>query len=288
MGVLKYAWLLLLLAVVLYGCELLQLNATVAENKPPVLFLPQTVLTVNEGETVKIHYSARDPENSSVQVSFSGWMNSSERTTDFEDAGNHLVYIAAADGRNNISKEVTVIVNNVNRPPVIQPLQDIAASVNKTVKVAANVSDPDNDIVAVNYLLPLSSNGEWTPQASDIGTHFATVTATDGRLNTSATFKITVKPANRLPIIWVQNDTIVIKEGEKALINYTVWDPDGDKINVTFKGYMADGSIQAGYDDAGTHSTFIIASDGEAVARKEVITIVLDVNRPPVFNPPLS
>ncbi|MGM5484997.1 MAG: Ig-like domain-containing protein [Nanobdellota archaeon] len=85
-------------------------------NKAPVIDV-QDEITVDEGETVSIDPSVTDPEGDSVEVSFSGWMDSSEYETNYNDSGEHTVTVTASDGEDSSSKDVTVTVNNVNREP---------------------------------------------------------------------------------------------------------------------------------------------------------------------------
>lgn len=87
-------------------------------NKPPVIKLEKKELFVKEGETVVLKFEASDPENSNVSVSISGWMSQQSYTTTYSDAGTHKVKISASDGKQTVTEEVTVIVSDVNRPPV--------------------------------------------------------------------------------------------------------------------------------------------------------------------------
>jgi hypothetical protein len=87
-------------------------------NNPPVLEeIPD--VTVNEGETVSLRPIATDPDGDSVKLTYSGWMTSSTYTTDYDDAGTHIVTVKASDGYESVTKDVKVTVVNVNRPPKI-------------------------------------------------------------------------------------------------------------------------------------------------------------------------
>jgi len=87
-------------------------------NKPPVLS-PIADITLNEGETVSFEPVATDPDGDEVTITYSGWMTEASYTTNYDDAGTHIVTVTASDGKESASQDVIVTVNNVNRPPKI-------------------------------------------------------------------------------------------------------------------------------------------------------------------------
>ncbi len=87
-------------------------------NLPPTLTIKETKITVNEGETITLNPTATDPEQQNLPITYSGWMQTNPYTTTFHDAGLHTVIVTASDGVNSVNKTVTVVVNDVNRPPV--------------------------------------------------------------------------------------------------------------------------------------------------------------------------
>jgi len=87
-------------------------------NKPPVLS-PIADITVNEGETVSLEPVATDPDGDEVTVTYSGWMTEASYTTNYNDAGTHIVTVTASDGIESASQDVIVTINNINRPPRI-------------------------------------------------------------------------------------------------------------------------------------------------------------------------
>jgi len=46
-------------------------------------------------------------------------MNTATYTTNYKDAGTHIVTVTASDGKQSTSQDVTITVENVNRPPKI-------------------------------------------------------------------------------------------------------------------------------------------------------------------------
>lgn len=89
----------------------------ISTNKAPVLeeIAP---ITVKEGEDVVINAIASDADGDKLTTTFSGWMNSSTYTTNYNDAGTHLVTVTVSDGKEEVNQNVTITVTDVNRPPV--------------------------------------------------------------------------------------------------------------------------------------------------------------------------
>ncbi len=99
-------------------------------NTPPVLEVGEDV-SVEEGDLVKLDVKASDRESGNVTVTISGFMNSEEYLTTYEDAypegcsykgcvARYEVVITASDGELNTSKTIYVYVKDKNRPPVFK------------------------------------------------------------------------------------------------------------------------------------------------------------------------
>lgn len=74
-------------------------------------------IEVNEGETIKLAISATDREGDPLSVKISGWMNTAEYTTTYDDAGEYTVKVVVSDGEQEASQIVDITVKNVNRAP---------------------------------------------------------------------------------------------------------------------------------------------------------------------------
>ena len=79
-------------------------------------------ITVDEGEQIKLQPKVSDPDNDKVTIKYSGWMNSATYTTTYEDAGVYTVTVTVSDGKKEVSQNIKVIVNDMNRPPVIESI----------------------------------------------------------------------------------------------------------------------------------------------------------------------
>lgn len=258
-----------------------------ALNKAPTITLTSPKeITVDEGATVKIEAQAIDPDNDPVTLTFSGWMDSAERKTTFDDAGTHAVTITASDGKTEVTEEITVIVTNVNRAPALSALADITVKEGESVKVDAEAEDPDGDEVTITFSAPLGANdGAWEPKVGDAGSYEVDVTATDGELTDTKTFKITVQSLNKPPVITLAMPTINVEEGEVVTIGATITDPENDELTITYTGWMTSSTYQTDYDDAGTHEVTITVTDGINTVEQDVTVNVVDKNRPPTFDP---
>ena len=88
-------------------------------NEAPILTAMDD-LVIDETDTITLSPTATDANNDTVAFTFSGWMNSNTFETGYDDSGEHTVTITAMDQYGGIDTvDLTITVNNVNRPPVI-------------------------------------------------------------------------------------------------------------------------------------------------------------------------
>lgn len=256
-----------------------------ATNRAPILTCPKE-LKVKEGETVSLDCTATDKEGDDILITYSGWMTSKTKKTGYDDAGTKKVTITASDGKKESTSDVTVIIENSNRAPEITGVADVEVTEGEAVKIVAKASDPDADPVTLTFGKPLDANGVWKTVKGDAGEYDAVVTASDGKLTTKKTVKITVNRLNSAPVITKISD-IVVEEGDTVTLAPKVTDPDGDKVEITISGWMEELTKITTYDDAGVYTVKVTASDGTAESDQDVKVTVKDKNRPPVFRIPL-
>lgn len=75
-------------------------------------------IIVQEGETITLDVVATDADGDDLTFTFSGFMDTATYTTTYDDAGEHEVIVTVSDGLHDVSTTVSIIVENVNRPPV--------------------------------------------------------------------------------------------------------------------------------------------------------------------------
>jgi hypothetical protein len=85
-------------------------------NTAPVIDIADK-LEFTEGDTVVLSPEVTDADGDPVEITYSGWMSSNEKKTDYDSEGIYDVTITASDGKSTTSKIVTVEVLNKNRPP---------------------------------------------------------------------------------------------------------------------------------------------------------------------------
>ncbi len=130
-----------------------------------------------------------------------------EMTPDFGDAGDYdvtfIVYDTDKGGGNSDEETITITVNNVNRPPVLDPIGEQTFTERQYMQFGVNGSDPDGDnLTFSSTTVPESAEFyqitlggalfAWTPNSSQSGQHFVTFYLSDGFETDSELVAITV------------------------------------------------------------------------------------------------
>ncbi len=252
------------------------------KNRAPTIALASKEITVSEGETVTLAPEVTDPDGDKATLSFEGWMASPSKTTTFSDAGRHEVELVASDGTATTREKIVVIVENVNRPPTINPISDVVVKEGDRITVSPTATDPDGDKVTFMYSTPVGQDGAWETGSEDVGKYRINVTATDGEMTATASFLLVVESLNKAPVIQAA-DLVTIDEGKTVTLSPAITDPEGDELTITYSGWMNTNTYTSTYEDAGSHLVTITASDGINTAKKDITVLVNDVNRPPTF-----
>ncbi len=253
-------------------------------NTPPQLTIEDSTISVESGETISLNARAEDTDGDAVTITYSGWMNTSTKTTTKNDAGEHTVTISATDGKATVVKTVSVSVTHTNKAPVLERISDITVTEGDQVLITARATDPNDDTLSYTFSQPITPDGTWSTRKGDEGNYTITVTASDGSLSATRTLSVTVLAKNQPPVLTILGtNTITITEGDTITIRYDVSDPNGDDVRVRFSGFMTSESYTATYDDAGEHTVTISASDGLLEVKKYIQITVTNKNRAPIF-----
>ncbi len=238
-------------------------------------------ITVKENELVKLHVNISDPDNDPVTYTFSKPLDrNGEWKTNYGDAGEYVVTIAASDGKLTSEQKLKIVVERVNVPPVISPLKDITVNEGDTVTFKPVVSDPNKDQIEVAVSGPLEE-GTFETDHTSAGEYTIKVVASDGELETTLSFKLTVNNVNVLPVI-TNLENIKVKEGEVVRIEPIVTDLDEDPIVVKISEPVGDDGVwETGYTSHGTFDVTVTADDGKDKVTKQIKVTVEDVNMPP-------
>ena len=242
-----------------------------------------TVLNVNENGLLKLKLTVVDPDKDVVNYTFSKPLNSKgEWKTNYGDAGEYLATITATDGKLTTHKKIKIVVKRVNVAPVIEELKDLKINEGATIKFEPKVTDPNKDPITVVVSDPLKS-GSFVTDHTSAGVYTIKVTANDGELESSKSFKLVVNDVNVPPVISNLPKEINLKEGELVKLEPKVTDLDEkDKVNLTISDPVGnDGIWQTSYTDHGEYTVYITAFDGKDKIVEKVKINLADVNMPP-------
>jgi hypothetical protein len=273
-------------------------NSVSVENLPPNVSEVPDSLTKSEGQTIdnaEIEL-ATDPDGDTLNYTYSNLTDSLPYTISYDQAGTHTLHVAVSDGTTSTEKDITIIVTNANRPPVLDEIGDKSATENSPLSFSVNASDADSD--EITYLAENLPSGalldgqsfSWTPSYEQAGTYQITFIASDNQVQDSETITITVGNSNQAPVLEAIGDKSVA-ENSSLSFSVNASDADGDAITYSAEdlpsGASFDGqsfSWTPSYEQAGTYQVTFVASDNQ-VQDSETITItVSNSNRAPVLN----
>ena len=179
----------------------------VDQNRPPVLD-PIGNKSVNENTLLTFTVNATDPDGDNLTYSASNLpqgasFNTATRTFSWTPAYNQAgiynnVHFEVSDGTATDSEDITITVNNVNRPPVLNAIGNKSINEGQALSFTVSGSDPDGDQITYSVQgLPDGATFEnqtftWTPITSNVGEHRVTFIVSDGYLSDSETIIIRV------------------------------------------------------------------------------------------------
>tara|TARA_B100001971_G_C18250488_1_gene577798 strand:+ start:574 stop:2460 length:1887 start_codon:yes stop_codon:yes gene_type:complete len=250
-------------------------------------------LTVYETDVVNLVPKAYDPDNDSLNYSYSYPLDENGKwQTDYGDAGQYSITVTASDGESFATKDVLLIVNKKEAPPVIDSFKPDAyeLSYDEGEKIDFSVSASDLNKDELSYMWELdgetvSSEGDYT-YAVDFeqeGNHSMIVYVSDGRSIASQEWFIFIKNVNRVELLKQIKDVSVDETGVAKLdlpdfsaynLEHNISEPVGN-----------DGEWVTGYDDAGEYTVKIMVKDKKFEASKEVTITVNNVDRKPELEP---
>ena len=252
-------------------------------NRPPVIGAVGPMV-VKEGDPVLLEPVAYDPDNDSITLSYSGWKNSASFSTSYGDDGNRIVTMTATDGFLFASRDVSVVVENVNRAPSMGVVAHYTIEENEPLEFVLSGSDPDEDNLtfSVSGLANASINGSifsWTPSYDSVqnGSVDANVTFTvsDGSLQDSKSATFTILDMNRPPEILSfspEYSSVKVPRNVPVVFEVLAQDLDGDDLVYTwnfglFQTVEGKAAHQRRFTEPGVKKVSVTASDGE----KEIV-----------------
>ena len=280
-------------------------------NDNPELSLPEQQ-EIEETETLNFSLSATDVDEDSIALSISthnlpleptftdnqtGTANFSWLTT-YEDAGSYTVTFKAVDGNEGESEQtVSIVVGNVNRPPVAVADsyitdEDEIFTINAP-GVLANDTDADRDPLTANLIedvqhgnLTLNSAGSltYTPAENFNGEDSFTYKVNDGEDDSNlATVTIVITPVNDQP--QSEQQTITLDEDTPTEITLSASDIDNDPLifsivdnpqHGVLNGVLSNLTYTPNENYNGEDSFTFKVNDGELDS--EVVAVSLTIN----------
>jgi len=174
---------------------------------------------------------------------------------------------------------VIEIPEEVEEEPV-KELTKITVKEGELVTLKPKSEDPDADTIQYTFSEPLSKDGKWQTKDGDAGSYEITVTASDGELTDTQKVLLIVESVNEPPVLRPIAD-ITVNEGETISFKPVATDPDGDKVTITYSGWINTAAYTTNYKDAGAHIVTVTASDGKESVSQDVTVTVKNVNRAP-------
>ncbi len=285
-------------------------------NRPPVLdFVGDQ--SVNEGEYLSFQTSASDPDKDFLSyfvgselplgatfvdsgIGFFEW------TPTFLQEGDYDLFFYVSDGILDDFELVTIIVNNVNQPPVLDSIGPKFVVEDSNLFFTFSADDPDTPFPSFSAAnLPSgavfqddtkgTASFDWTPHFLNSGRYNVIFYVTDGESIDSEVVVITVIDNNEPPIL----DSIglqAVNEGSNLNFIITAADPEGNVVGFTTSALPAGATLTDNDDDtgefdwtpdfsqAGEYQITFYASDGSLVDSEVVTITVGNVNQPPVLD----
>jgi len=277
------------------------INITILNlNRPPVTNYNN--ITGNENELIIFNPNIYDLDNESITVTYYGPLNESGKwQTNYDDSGNYYTYFDVSDGIDVDRYNLTITINNVNRAPTIESIANQTINEGDYFSVNPIYSDPDNEnlVNTDDNNLTLKENGilydNLTLNATyeQSGVYLINIIVSDGDLEDSINFTLTINNVNRAPNLSLLPNTIIINEGDSYLINTSNFDPDNynnvtnddNILEITYSNlFNEEGYYYADYNSSGNYTSTISVFDGEFNVSKTINIIVTDVNRAPIID----
>lgn len=285
------------------------------ENRAPVLDNPGNG-SVRENQWIEFTLSATDPDNDSLIFSienrppgavFSG--NTFRWRPTYTQSGTYNVTFTVSDNvvpSLSSSRTVTIVVSNVNAPPVLTSPGNRTVNENEELQFSLHATDVDGNTLRYfpSEALPPGAhlngnNFTWTPSYEQADSWLVTFIVEDNgnpRERDMQTITITVRNVNRAPVI-TESLSRTVDEGTPLEFQVNAHDPDGTSLLLYSSNRLPAGAELDRYgmfrwtpsfSQSGIHEipvTVQDTSDRTAIlSTTATISITVNnVNRPPVF-----
>src|SRR5439155_33120 len=217
-------------------------------------------------------------------------------TPGFADAGTYSSTVTATDNGSpplSDSKSFTITVNNVNRAPSLNAVNNMTVNEGATANQVITGSDPDGDTLtlttsAVQTYMTVTTSTPSLHDAlpisgfADAGTYSSTVTATDNGsppLSDSKSFTITVNNVNRAPTL---NAIANMNVAQGATADQVITGSDADGNALTFTKAAGPTFVTVTTTNATSGNVHAAPGFGDAAGPYPVTVTATDNGSPPL------
>ncbi len=271
-----------------------------------------STIDVEEGDKIILDLPKVDEDNQTVNYTFSAPFTSiGEWQTTYDDAGNHNVTIAATDTELTTSKNIAIMVRDVDRAPILTLPQTLYVNEGNTLYWTIDTLDPDGDNISINFSnLPPSATYDqntktltWTPNYDELhrrGGFISDILNTlrlEQYLIRSKTIEIQIESCgkrwcsrgtvpikiyntNRAPTI-NSSSSFVIKETQTITFEPTAFDPDGDIIHYYYSDPVNKQQWTPNLNEQGTKIVYITATDGKSQSTQPINVTIEKLDQAP-------
>ncbi|MDP8238472.1 MAG: tandem-95 repeat protein [Candidatus Hatepunaea meridiana] len=294
---------------------------------PHWVFVPEEI-TGDENEIITFNIAGNDPdEGDDLTLTYSSenlpdgveFTDNGDATgtffwhPGFENAGEYTANFVVTDGDFEITAEVPITVEDINRTPYWVDVPVIVnVDENEQFEFSVSGEDPDGDDLEISYrsndipddAVEFTDNGNGTgalsgqPDFDAAGEYTAIFTLSDNDFDVDVEVTIVVHNVNRVPIFDEIPETAEADEDEWIAFGMVGSDPDGDEIIIEYSSDDLPFEVEfryneennsgtftwlPGYADAGEYTATFAVSDGTLETTVDVSVTVIHINLPPAW-----
>ena len=239
--------------------EIIFINVIHVNRAPTIQEIPD--ITVKEGETITFEPIGEDPDNDKLKYFYDGFVTRKKYTTTYEDAGEYEVTVTASDGLLSDSTTLKVIVENINRAPVMQKINSQQVKENNTIEFQLFAEDADGDELFFypSTNMPSGATFEnntfsWTPSydvvsiEEELKEFNINFTVDDYAYGDTQQVDIFVGHTNRQPVVNYfspQTDKMTVYVGNSIIFEVNATDADGDELKYKWNFGLFDSNINS-------------------------------------------
>ena len=242
--------------------------------------------------------NATDEENDSLTYSDNSTIFNISNSTGMinftptaDQIGNYSTNISVSDGLNLNSTIITFQVFNSTAPTITSFTPDAAnVSVAEGSSILFNVtaSDPNGDAINYSWTLNLvekSTNQSWLyePTYTEAGQYNVTIMVSDGSMNDSHSWNLTVNDTNRLPKYGIINQSSQSEFSGGTLYQVNITAESGNITLAKSDGinYFAEGNFTSSVIDMGSNTNITLLNLSWKEDRPENTSVIFQVRSSP-------